>query len=127
MPETDFVQPGETTACGHCEPEKYMAVLPCECNCHKALSPKKEGWEEQFDEKFGGGGYPQAGGVVLYTHAHEARKEFIRSLLASQKEKILAEIEGLRKIDEDPYHENIEQINAHNDALDALKAKIELI
>lgn len=115
MSETDFVQPGETTACGHCEPEKYMAVLPCECNCHKASSPKKEGWEDEAIKVF-----------AEYV-AHERLTEpayidwliaFIRSLLVSQKEGILAMIEEQRMVWPKMGQEY---------TLNALKAKIELI
>ncbi len=32
---TNYMQVGGMTACGHCQPEKFQAVMPCECICHK--------------------------------------------------------------------------------------------
>jgi hypothetical protein len=35
----NYISSGETVACGHCD-TKYMAVMPCACNCHK--KPQQE-------------------------------------------------------------------------------------
>jgi len=31
---TNYMQVGDMTACGHCQPDKFQAVMPCECICH---------------------------------------------------------------------------------------------
>lgn len=32
--ETNFMQVGDTIACGHCQPQKYAKAEPCACLCH---------------------------------------------------------------------------------------------
>lgn len=40
--ETNYMQTGDTVKCGHCEPENFQAVEPCECNCHKDKKTETE-------------------------------------------------------------------------------------
>lgn len=44
--ETNFLQVGEMTACGHCQPDKFQAVEPCDCKCHEPLVESGEGEKE---------------------------------------------------------------------------------
>lgn len=39
--ETNFMQVGDTIACGHCQPQNYAKAEPCACNCH-SKAPEKE-------------------------------------------------------------------------------------
>ena len=36
--ESNYMQVGDMTACGHCQRDKFQPVMPCECICHGQIA-----------------------------------------------------------------------------------------
>lgn len=65
----------------------------------KERAGEERWWEEEYDKKFGGGGYIQPDGQIFYTHAHDRRKDFVRMVedraLERAKETVSSYFKGL--------------------------------
>lgn len=123
---TDFEGKNQQKWCEGCGHSLPIGDCRCgsSCSCHH---PQKEGtWEDSFDKKFHVDPRAKSDWLIqALEEENEAIKDFIRTLLAKERERILGLVEGMRIASID-YHtgDGRARLEGFNQALEDVAHKI---
>lgn len=102
--QSNYVNVGKMTQCGHCHPEKFQVVEPCDCICHE----QKQSWEDRFEEKFK---YVFAEKDPNYGAENRANKINVKQFISQEIQKAYQKgiIDAVEELDELGYNKEAVQ------------------
>lgn len=120
--QSNYVSVGKMIECGHCHPEKFQAVEPCDCICHE----QKQSWKDDISilvaqiSRVNG----DVGRRVTLEEANELLTHFISQEIQKAYQKGI--VDAVKELDELGYNKEAEK-KAREEERDKFKKRIEHI